>query len=139
MKPLLAVLGVSMGVVFGVPAQADPGVDEPPSNENNGVFLSDLQKIGITYTDPNQPSAPAKRYAHASTTACQVFTLSSTSKRTTPHSPKTAPPSSRQSRRNRTARDNSMRPKNLAARAALKAATSSQSPRRWRGERRAAG
>ena len=35
MKPLLAVLGVSMGVVFGVPAQADPGVDEPPSNENN--------------------------------------------------------------------------------------------------------
>ena len=54
MKPLLAVLGVSMGVVFGVPAQADPGVDEPPSNENNGVFLSDLQKVGIGYSDPNQ-------------------------------------------------------------------------------------
>jgi hypothetical protein len=54
MKPLLAVLGVSMGVVFGVPAQADPGVDEPPSNENNGVFLSDLQKVGIGYSDPSQ-------------------------------------------------------------------------------------
>jgi Protein of unknown function (DUF732) len=54
MKPLLAVLGVSMGVVFGVPAQADPGVEEPPSNENNGVFLSDLQKVGIVYSDPNQ-------------------------------------------------------------------------------------
>ena len=54
MKPLLAVVGVAMGVVFGVPAQADPGVEEPPSNDNNGVFLADLQKVGISYTDPNQ-------------------------------------------------------------------------------------
>jgi hypothetical protein len=54
MKPLLALLGVTIGVVIAVPAQADPGIDEAPSNDNNGVFLSDLQKIGITYTDPNQ-------------------------------------------------------------------------------------
>ena len=54
MKPLLAVVGVAMGVVFGVPAQADPGVEEPPSNDNNGVFLADLQKVGIGYGDPNQ-------------------------------------------------------------------------------------
>ena len=54
MKPLLAVVGVAMGVVFGVPAQADPGVEEPPSNDNNGVFLADLQKVGIGFSDPNQ-------------------------------------------------------------------------------------
>ena len=54
MKPLLALLGVSMGIVFAVPAQADPGIDEPPSNDNNGVFLADLQKVGIGYSDPNQ-------------------------------------------------------------------------------------
>ena len=54
MKPLLAVVGVAMGIVFGVPAQADPGVEEPPSNDNNGVFLADLQKVGIGFSDPNQ-------------------------------------------------------------------------------------
>jgi hypothetical protein len=54
MKPLLAVLGVSMGIVFGVPAHAEPGIDEAPSNDNNGAFLSDLQKVGIGYSDPNQ-------------------------------------------------------------------------------------
>ena len=54
MKPLLAVVGVAMGIVFGVPAQADPGVEEPPSNANNGVFLADLQKVGIGFSDPNQ-------------------------------------------------------------------------------------
>ena len=31
MKPLLALLGVSMGIVFAVPAHADPGIDESPS------------------------------------------------------------------------------------------------------------
>jgi hypothetical protein len=54
MKPLLALLGVLMGIVISVPAQADPGIDEAPSNDNNGVFLADLQKVGISYTDPNQ-------------------------------------------------------------------------------------
>jgi hypothetical protein len=43
-----------MGIVISVPAQADPGVDEAPSNDNNGVFLADLQKVGISYSDPNQ-------------------------------------------------------------------------------------
>jgi hypothetical protein len=54
MKSLLAVIGVSMGIVFGAPAHAEPGIDETPSNDNNGVFLSDLQKVGIAYSDPNQ-------------------------------------------------------------------------------------
>ena len=54
MKPLLAFLGVLMGIVISVPAQADPGVDEAPNNDNNGVFLADLQKVGITYSDPSQ-------------------------------------------------------------------------------------
>jgi Protein of unknown function (DUF732) len=54
MKPLLALLGVSMGIVFAVPAHSEPGVDESPSNENNGAFLADLNKVGIGYGDPNQ-------------------------------------------------------------------------------------
>jgi Protein of unknown function (DUF732) len=54
MKQLLALIGISMGVLIAVPAQADPGVDEAPSNDNNGVFLSDLNKVGIGYSDPNQ-------------------------------------------------------------------------------------
>jgi hypothetical protein len=54
MKPLLALLGVSMGIIFAVPAHGDPGIDEAPSNDNNGVFLADLQKVGIGYGDPNQ-------------------------------------------------------------------------------------
>ncbi len=54
MKPLLAVVGVSLGLVLGVPAQADPGIDEAPSNDSNGVFLADLQKVGIGYSDPNE-------------------------------------------------------------------------------------
>ena len=54
MKLLLALLGVSMGIVLAAPAHAEPGIDEPPGGENNGVFLADLQKVGISYTDPNQ-------------------------------------------------------------------------------------
>jgi hypothetical protein len=54
MRQLLALLGVSVGVLIAAPAQADPGIDEAPSNDNNGVFLSDLQKVGIGYSDPNQ-------------------------------------------------------------------------------------
>ncbi|HME76572.1 MAG TPA: DUF732 domain-containing protein [Mycobacterium sp.] len=57
MKPLLAVVGVSLGLVLGVPAQADPGIDEAPSNDSNGVFLADLQKVGIGYSDPNQATS----------------------------------------------------------------------------------
>lgn len=54
MKPLFAILGVTMGIIFAVPANADPGVDESPNNENNGAFLADLNKVGIGYGDPNQ-------------------------------------------------------------------------------------
>src|ERR1700744_975102 len=54
MKELLAAFGELLGIVIAAPAQADPGVDEAPSNENNGVFLSDLQKVGIGFSDPAQ-------------------------------------------------------------------------------------
>lgn len=54
MKPLLALLGISMGILFAVPAGADPGVDESPTSQNNETFLADLQKVGIGYGDPSQ-------------------------------------------------------------------------------------
>ena len=54
MKPLLALMGVSMGIIFAVPAHSEPGVDETPNNENNGAFLADLNNVGIGYSDPNQ-------------------------------------------------------------------------------------
>jgi hypothetical protein len=54
MKALLALIGVSMGIVFAVPAHSEPGIDEEPSSENNGSFLADLNKVGIGYGDPNQ-------------------------------------------------------------------------------------
>jgi hypothetical protein len=54
MKPLLALLGISMGILFAVPAEADPGVDESPTSQNNETFLADLQKVGIGYGDPSQ-------------------------------------------------------------------------------------
>ncbi len=54
MKPLLALLGVTMGIVIAVPAHAEPGIDESPTNENNETFLADLHKVGIGYGDPSQ-------------------------------------------------------------------------------------
>jgi hypothetical protein len=54
MKALLAIIGVSMGLVFAVPAHSEPGIDEPASDENNGSFIADLQKVGIGFSDPAQ-------------------------------------------------------------------------------------
>jgi len=54
MKPLLALIGISMGIIFAVPAHADPGIDESPTDENNSSFLADLNKVGIGYSDPTQ-------------------------------------------------------------------------------------
>jgi len=54
MKQLIALLGLSMGVLVSAPAQADPGVDESPTSANNQSFLADLQKVGIGYGDPSQ-------------------------------------------------------------------------------------
>ena len=54
MKPLLAILGVSMGLILAVPTHADPGIEEPPNGDNNGSFLTDLQKVGIGFSDSNQ-------------------------------------------------------------------------------------
>src|ERR1700727_1191364 len=54
MKSLLAILGVSLGLVLAVPGQPDPGLDEPAGDENNGSFIADLQKVGIGFSDPAQ-------------------------------------------------------------------------------------
>jgi hypothetical protein len=54
MKPLLAVVGLSTAIIFAVPAHSEPGIDEAPSNDSNGAFLADLNKVGIGYSDPNQ-------------------------------------------------------------------------------------
>ena len=54
MKSLLTLLSVTMGIVLAVPAQADPGVDEPVNNAGNGEFLANLQKVGIGFSDPAQ-------------------------------------------------------------------------------------
>jgi hypothetical protein len=43
-----------MGIIFAVPAHSEPGIDEPPSNDNNATFLADLNKVGIGYSDSNQ-------------------------------------------------------------------------------------
>jgi hypothetical protein len=53
-KPLFAIIGVSMGMMLAVPVHADPGVDEPVNSENNGAFLADLKKVGIGFSDPTQ-------------------------------------------------------------------------------------
>ena len=54
MKPLLALIAVTMGIIFAVPAHSEPGIDEAPSNDNNATFLADLNKVGIGSSDPNQ-------------------------------------------------------------------------------------
>jgi Protein of unknown function (DUF732) len=54
MKPLLALIGISIGIIFAAPVHADPGVDEPVNNDNNGAFLADLKKVGIGFSDPGQ-------------------------------------------------------------------------------------
>jgi len=54
MKALLALLGVTMGIVIAVPAHAEPGIDESPSDENNGTFIADLHQLGIGFADPGQ-------------------------------------------------------------------------------------
>jgi hypothetical protein len=54
MKSLFAVLGVSLGLMLAAPGHAEPGVDEPSTDENNPTFLADLKKVGIGFSDPAQ-------------------------------------------------------------------------------------
>jgi hypothetical protein len=54
MKSLLAILGVSLGLVLAAPVHAEPGLDEPAGDENNGSFIADLKKVGIGFSDPAQ-------------------------------------------------------------------------------------
>jgi hypothetical protein len=54
MKRLLGVLGVFLGIALAAPAHAEPGMDEPASDDNNPSFLADLNKLGIGFSDPAQ-------------------------------------------------------------------------------------
>jgi hypothetical protein len=54
MKSLFAIVGVSLGVMLAAPSHAEPGLDEPSNDANNGSFISDLQKVGIGFSDPAQ-------------------------------------------------------------------------------------
>ena len=54
MKTLFAILVVSLGITLAVPAHAEPGIDEPAGDENNGSFIADLKKVGIGFADPAQ-------------------------------------------------------------------------------------
>lgn len=60
MKLPLALLGVLVGIAVAVPAHADPGFDEPPTDENNEVFLNDLHGVGINFQDPSQAISAGK-------------------------------------------------------------------------------
>jgi hypothetical protein len=54
MKPLLGILGVFLGIALAAPAHAEPGMDEPATDDNNPSFLADLNKLGIGFSDPAQ-------------------------------------------------------------------------------------
>ena len=54
MRTLFAIIGISLGLTLAAPAYAEPGVDEPATDENNGAFLADLSKVGIGFADPAQ-------------------------------------------------------------------------------------
>jgi hypothetical protein len=54
MKSLFAVVGVTLGLMLAAPVHAEPGVDEPATDENNDSFITDLKKVGIGFSDPAQ-------------------------------------------------------------------------------------
>jgi hypothetical protein len=60
MKSLVAVFGVTMGIVLAMPAHAEPGIDESPTEENNEDFLANLHKVGIGFGDPAQAIGAGK-------------------------------------------------------------------------------
>ena len=54
MKTLFVIVGASVGIMLAAPAHAEPGMDEPAVDDNNGSFLADLNKVGIGFSDPGQ-------------------------------------------------------------------------------------
>ena len=60
MKLVLALLGISLGIVVAVPAHAIPGEDEAAADDNNEVFIADLHTVGISFQDPNQAVSAGK-------------------------------------------------------------------------------
>jgi hypothetical protein len=60
MRLLLALLGVSMGIVLAVPAYAVPGEDEEATDENTESFIADLHNLGISFQDPGRAVSAGK-------------------------------------------------------------------------------
>ena len=60
--------------MLAVPAHAEPGVDEPATDENNETFIADLQKVGIGFSDPAQAVSAGQAVCAHSTTACAACT-----------------------------------------------------------------
>lgn len=60
MKLLPAVLAVSIAIAAAAPAYAEPGTDEPPTDDDNEVFLADLTATGISFADPNEAIGAGK-------------------------------------------------------------------------------
>ena len=110
MKLLPVLLSLSMGIVIAVPAHADPGIDEAPSNDNNGVFLSDLQKVGITYGDPNQAISAGQAVCACIHNGMSGLHLLKHLQENNPSLTEIGAAQLRRSRQNRTARDNSTSP-----------------------------
>lgn len=54
MKLLLGLVCVFLGIALAAPSHAEPGMDEPASDENNPSFLADLKRVGIGFSDPAQ-------------------------------------------------------------------------------------
>ena len=63
MKQLLALLGVSLGIILAVPAHAEPGIDESSSDENNRPSSLTYIRWASAFATQAKPSAPAKRCA----------------------------------------------------------------------------
>lgn len=59
MRRLLAVFGIFMATAMPTPADADPGVDDPPVADTS-AFLASLQRAGISYHDADQAVTAAK-------------------------------------------------------------------------------
>ena len=88
MKSLLAIVGLSLGLVLAVPGHAEPGLDEPSGDENNGSFIADLQKVGIGFSDPAQAVSAGQAVCGCPRTrAWAACTSSSTCRRATRPSP----------------------------------------------------
>ena len=73
MKELLALVGISMGMVLRHRCKPNLASTSHPA-ENNEIFLADLNKVGIGFGDPAQAINAGQAVCALFTTVCPVFT-----------------------------------------------------------------